>query len=360
MTTHDMTDIKSLNREMRPQLIRISKLSIGVRVLTVIVYTAILCWFAYCIFLSFFGWCIGYAPSDNGNTWMYVMGGFGVFCVLHYALTSSMAVLKDNEVRIMRKALRLMFPNATYSNVGHISYQMLKDSAIFGLLNVEDNPVVATGYGRIEFQDQGHNTLIYDIGVTPDKTARAMYHMPVLGYLMILYRAIVRPIFGATIESSQHSFRGMFGVHPSALRCNGSVILVPDHLEDKIGYLAHSIQSYRHKNGAHHVILEDPEFENLFAVYADDEVEARKILTPAMMRRITRLRQAFGKDMMLSFSGDRLYYAVPIPNGFLRPSRKAVEDRDLFEQIFQEINLAYRFLKVEGTEEDTINFDIPK
>ncbi|MDE6013067.1 MAG: DUF3137 domain-containing protein [Prevotella sp.] len=341
-----MIDIKSLNREMCPRLVRISRLRILVRILTIIVYTAILCWFAYCTFLSFFGWRIGYEPSGNSNTWVYFMGGFGVFCVLHFALMNSMTNLKDHEIRIMRKALRQMFPNATYSANSSVSYRMLKDSALFGLFNMEDNPIVATGYGCIKFQDEDHSTSIYDIGVTSDKAAHAMYHLPVLGYLMILYRTMVRPIFGTTIESSQHSFRGMFGAYPGLGECKGNVILLPDHLEDKIGYFAHSIQSYKHKNGARHVILEDPEFENLFEVYADDEVEARKILTPAIMRRITKLRQSFGKDMMLSFSGNMCYYAVPIPNGFLRPSRKAVKDRELFEQIFQEINLAYRLQEI--------------
>lgn len=340
-----MIDIKSLNREMCPQLVRISNLRIIVRLLTIIVYTATLCWFAYCLFLSFFGWNIGYEPSGNGNTWIYIMGGFCVFCVLHIALMNSMTNLKDHEIRIMRKALRQMFPDATYLASCSVSYQMLKDSALFGLFNMEGNPIVATGYGCVKFQEQDQSTSIYDIGVTSDKAAHAMYHLPVIGYLTILYRTLVRPIFGAEIESSQHSFRGMFGAYPGFRECDGNVILLPDHLEDKIGYLAHSIQSYKQQNGARHVILEDPEFENLFEVYADNEVEARKVLTPAIMRRITKVRQSFGKDIMLSFSGSMCYYAVPIPNGFLRPSRRAVKDKELFEQIFQEINIAYRLPK---------------
>ena len=36
----------------------------------------------------------------------------------------------------------------------------------------------------------------------------------------------------------------------------------------------------KEKYGAKFVHLEDPEFERHFAVYADDEVEARMVLTP--------------------------------------------------------------------------------
>lgn len=62
--------------------------------------------------------------------------------------------------------------------------------------------------------------------------------------------------------------------------------------------------------------LEDQEFENYFAVYADDEVEARMLLTPAMMRHMTALHQTFGCDIMLSFSRGTFYYAAVMPSGF--------------------------------------------
>ncbi|MCO7113693.1 DUF3137 domain-containing protein [Bacteroides uniformis] len=73
-------------------------------------------------------------------------------------------------------------------------------------------------------------------------------------------------------------------------------MLLPDHLENKIGYLAQTIQGMKEKYGAKFVHLEDPEFERHFAVYADDEVEARMVLTPAMMRKLTALRKSFSRD----------------------------------------------------------------
>ena len=47
----------------------------------------------------------------------------------------------------------------------------------------------------------------------------------------------------------------------------------------------------KESTGQNSYILEDPEFERHFAVYADDEVEARMVLTPAMMRKLTALRK---------------------------------------------------------------------
>ena len=84
------------------------------------------------------------------------------------------------------------------------------------------------------------------------------------------------------------------------------------------------------------------EFESYFAVYADDEVAARMILTPAMMRHITRLRKAFGHDIMLSFSKNTFYYAAVMPEGFLCLRTQALDNEHLLEQIYDEVNLACR------------------
>lgn len=101
------------------------------------------------------------------------------------------------------------------------------------------------------------------------------------------------------------------------------------------------MQGFKDKYGAKFVHLEDPEFERLFVVYADDEVEARMILTPAMMRKLTELRKSFDRDLMLSFNGNMLYYASETPDGFLRPGRKSLDDEQLLEQLYREVNFCF-------------------
>ncbi|WP_298514457.1 DUF3137 domain-containing protein [uncultured Kordia sp.] len=58
------------------------------------------------------------------------------------------------------------------------------------------------------------------------------------------------------------------------------------------------------------VRLEDPEFEDRFNVYSDDQVEARYILTPKMMHRIMELEDRFGTNLYLSFRGHNVYIAI--------------------------------------------------
>ena len=43
----------------------------------------------------------------------------------------------------------------------------------------------------------------------------------------------IRPIFGVGIESTMHSFRGMFGCCKLNRTFRGYVMLLPDHLETK-------------------------------------------------------------------------------------------------------------------------------
>lgn len=141
------------------------------------------------------------------------------------------------------------------------------------------------------------------------------------------------------VDSSMHSFRGMFGYCETDLSFRSGVVLVPDHLENKIGYLAHHIQKFNQQNKAKFMQLEDPEFEHYFAVYAEDEVEARRILTPLMMQRITALRRLSDRDLLLSFSGNRLFYAASTPDGFLRPGRKSLQDAKLLKQLYADVSL---------------------
>lgn len=121
-------------------------------------------------------------------------------------------------------------------------------------------------------------------------------------------------------------------------RVPGSVMILPDRLEDRLGYLAKSIQNLKNTGDRKLVLLEDPEFERRFAVYATDEVLARYILTPALMRDLTRLKERYGRDMMVSFNADKVCFAVPMPDGFLSLRSDALDDGRIVEEIYRDID----------------------
>ena len=64
---------------------------------------------------------------------------------------------------------------------------------------------------------------------------------------------------------------------------NGHTVVLPDTAEKILGKFGQSLQSMSSRGEL--VKLEDPEFEKEFCVYGDDQVEARYILSPALMKR---------------------------------------------------------------------------
>ena len=325
-------DFKALNQEMQQGLKRINRLRRLVRYLICILYPVVLLWFVFCLFGGYLFDHSNYETSAAVS--QYIMIGFVVFCLLHYIFMKSLMALNQQETQVMNGIILKMFPSAQYTPSGSIDLKTIAGSRLFSTASASAASLNATGYGRVDIPMGDRCMSIADLGIS----SNSRNEPSTWNSFHILYQSLVRPIFGTRIESTMHSFRGMFGYCKTQREFKGYVMLLPDHLENKVGYLAQTIQRFKQKNGAKFVHLEDPEFENLFAVYADDEVEARMVLTPAMMRRMTERRKSFRRDLMLSFSGDTFYYASDTPDGFLRPGRKSLNNESLLEQLYREID----------------------
>lgn len=57
--------------------------------------------------------------------------------------------------------------------------------------------------------------------------------------------------------------------------------------------------------------LEDPEFEAYFDVFTNDQIEARYILTPALMELIKKFQNKIKTQIRLSFIDSSIYVAIP-------------------------------------------------
>ena len=69
--------------------------------------------------------------------------------------------------------------------------------------------------------------------------------------------------------------------------------------------------SFFFKSSLERVQLEDPVFEREWEVYAEDQVEARYLLTPALMERMLEIkRRFFGQRIEFSFFNNRVMIAV--------------------------------------------------
>lgn len=86
------------------------------------------------------------------------------------------------------------------------------------------------------------------------------------------------------------------------------------------------------------VKLEDPVFEDRFNVYSDDQIEARYILTPAMMQRITELEIRFDSKLFMSFIGNHVFIALGNHNNYFEPNVSKEISAETVNEVVAEID----------------------
>ncbi|MCS2761592.1 hypothetical protein NXV13_11235 [Bacteroides ovatus] len=88
-------DFKGISLHMKKEMSRIRMLRIVFRILTSIVYLCTVVWFGFCIFGGFLVDRTDYETSVT--TGKYLMIGFAVFFVLHFAFMKCFAALNKRE-----------------------------------------------------------------------------------------------------------------------------------------------------------------------------------------------------------------------------------------------------------------------
>ncbi len=132
-------------------------------------------------------------------------------------------------------------------------------------------------------------------------------------------------------------FKGLLLIADFHKDFHGRTFVFPDKAEKTFGSVGRFFQKMGGRRETNLIRLEDPEFEQAFAVYSTDEIEARYILSTAMLRRILDLRARFGKDVRLGFKDSCLTLAVPHGESYLEPntSRPATDIRQINGMLFE-------------------------
>jgi len=103
-------------------------------------------------------------------------------------------------------------------------------------------------------------------------------------------------------------------------------------------------------SGTRLITLESPEFEKMFAVYAQDAIEARYILTPNIMERMMAIQRRFPGDVAFAFHASAIYIAIPSSTDFFEIPRTLdfsgitalYNEFALFFNLVHEMNLTLR------------------
>jgi len=166
------------------------------------------------------------------------------------------------------------------------------------------------------------------------------------------YKTTTTDSKGRTHTQWHTIFKGLFFIADFHKHFQGVTYVLPDTAEQLFGSFGRWLQSWGSGRGQL-IKLEDPEFEREFVVYADDQIEARYLLSPALMSRIVHLKRQAGVRISLAFVDDKVYVAIPIARNMFEPKlftsaanpaplREYIADLSLAIGIVDELNLNTR------------------
>jgi len=147
-------------------------------------------------------------------------------------------------------------------------------------------------------------------------------------------------------------FKGLFFIADFNKHFACETVVLPDTAQKLFGRLGQKLQSLNVFRGQL-IKLEDPEFERLFVVYGNDQVQARYILSTSLMERIMQFKTKSQRPIYLSFVGSKVFVAVSYTKNLFEPKifstllnfepiREYYEDLQLAIGIVEDLNLNTR------------------
>jgi len=141
-------------------------------------------------------------------------------------------------------------------------------------------------------------------------------------------------------RSRRTVFKGLFFVADFNKYFTCRVVVLPDTAEKLFGSFGKLLQSWNITRDQL-IKLEDPEFEQNFVVYSNDQVQARYILSTSLMQRIVDFKKKTNRPIYLSFVGVNVYVAVSYTKNLFEPRLfRSILDFKLVQEYFEDLQLA--------------------
>lgn len=158
---------------------------------------------------------------------------------------------------------------------------------------------------------------------------------------------------GNTTRTTHTIFDGVFFVADFHKDFKYRTYVLPDVAEKYFGKLLGGFfQKCNVFQSGKLIKLENVEFEREFAVYADDPVEARYILSPLLMERLLVLRKRFACPLQIAFVDSCMFIAISTKEDFFELSslknfditvaEHCKNELEMFLKIVEELNLDRR------------------
>lgn len=250
-------------------------------------------------------------------TFTFLENGFwGVLCIIVAVIVFAIGeypktvFAKKFKQQVISKLVKHLHPDLDYDAAGGFHYSFLYDQ---GLINTTPN------------QGKSEDRIFGKIGATSIDLCEQKVER----------KTTTTDSKGRTQTRIDQLFKGLVisaDFHKSFV---GETVILPDWAESSgWSWLAKKFQSSS-RDGNRIVSLENPEFEKLFAVYSSDQVEARYLLSPAMMDRMVKLYHKLSKSanckIMIRFFNDKMIMAIDWSNNFFEYDFKKTAKEEVTE-----------------------------
>jgi hypothetical protein len=143
-------------------------------------------------------------------------------------------------------------------------------------------------------------------------------------------------------NTSWHTiFKGLFMIMDSNKHFKGETYIFPDVAEGLFGGFGKWLQQKTDWMSSHGevVYMENVEFEKQFKVMGSDQIEARYLITPAMMERILELKNKKKRTISLSFVGSSIFVAIQsgYTNLFEPSLRKSLNEPETVREFYDQM-----------------------
>ncbi len=147
---------------------------------------------------------------------------------------------------------------------------------------------------------------------------------------------------GKTSTTWSDIFRGIIFTADFNKNFNGITKVRPKNIGTTIGsWISKAAPSFLSGEGEL-IQLENLEFSNQFITHSTDQVEARYILTPALMDKICLLNKNCGDTVSVTFIRSRIYIVFPMKDNFFEPPIfKSLIAPDCLQKDFHIIQFMY-------------------
>ena len=115
-------------------------------------------------------------------------------------------------------------------------------------------------------------------------------------------------------------FQGLFIVAEFNKEFKGNTVILPDHAQSTFGDLVGNWLQSNNLNREELVKMDNPEFEDEFVVYSNDQIEARYILSHSLMSKLLIFTKKSKHPVSVSFIRNHIHLAIAYNKDLFEPS----------------------------------------